>query len=176
VEANHIRRIRLPSHFRAGVWLLLSTEGRFKINSQGSQSVRFEEVPGVSQAVQGCFPVAGQMLADKIYPFFLGTWVVLAVASWLFYRYASIASRRKRHGYWVGGSVGIIGVFFLAMSADWPTFPFVLLLVIPSMAWMAWLSYRRTRFCLSCESVLAYQPFQASPDYCPKCGAPTTSV
>ncbi len=116
------------------------------------------------------------MLADKIYPFFIGTWLVLAVASWLFYRYASFAFRRRWHGYWVGGSVGIVGIFFLAMTADWPTFPFVLFFILPLMAWMVWLSYRKTRFCLSCEAMLSYQPFRVPPDYCPKCGAPTARV
>ena len=123
--------------------------------------------------------MAGEMLADKIWPFYFWTWAVLAVASWLFSHFAGIETRRRWHVYVVGGSVGIIGIFMLVMSADWPTFPFVVLIVVPFTSWMVWASYRRTRFCLGCNVTyhgFGQGLFKPPPSYCPKCGQPTVGV
>jgi hypothetical protein len=120
--------------------------------------------------------MAGEMLADKIWPFYVVTWAVLAIASLLFNNYVSIETRRKWHGWMVGGSVGIIGIFMLVMSADWPTFPFVVLMVVPVISWMVWASYRRTRFCLSCNVTYGQGFFRPPPAYCPQCGQPTVGV
>ena len=123
--------------------------------------------------------MAGEMLADKLTPYYFATWAVLAIASLLFNNYASIETRRRWHVYVVGGTVGIIGIFMVVMSADWPTFPFVVLMVVPLISWMVWASYRKTRFCLGCN--VTYQGFgqgffRPPPAYCPKCGTPTVGV
>jgi hypothetical protein len=114
------------------------------------------------------------MLADKLTPFYFATWAILAVASLLFNRYASIETRRRWHGHLMAGTVGIIGIFMLVMSADWPTFTFIVLMIVPFMSWMVWVGYRKTRFCLNCN--VTYQGFPKPPVYCPKCAKPTVGV
>jgi len=117
------------------------------------------------------------MLADKIAPFYFVTWGILAIALVLFNRYASIATRRRWHGYVVGGAGIVIGIFMLVMSVDRQTFPYVALLIVTLISWMTWTSYRKTRFCLGCNVTynVTYVGFQP-PAYCPKCGKPTVGV
>src|SRR6476469_1833277 len=111
-----------------------------------------------------------EMLADKIYPFFMGAWLILALASWFFYRCPSVATRRRWHGYLIFNTGMIFGIFILLMSWDWPTFPFVVTFVIPTSGLMIWWSSRKFRFCEECKATLFPPPFENAPDYCPKCG------
>ena len=117
--------------------------------------------------------MAGERLADKLAPYYFSTFAILVVASWLLKRYATFETLRRWHGHLAAGTVGIIGLFMLLMSADWPTFPFVVLTLVPFMSWMIWTGYRRTRFCLRCsETYGGFQP----PAYCPKCGTATVGA
>ena len=114
--------------------------------------------------------MASEMLADKLKPYYFATFAILAVSSWLFNRYATFETRRRWHGNLAAGMVGIIGLFMLVMGADWPTFPIVVLVLVPFTSWMIWTGHRRTRFFLRCSATYGgLQP----PAYCPKCGTPT---
>jgi len=114
--------------------------------------------------------MSGEKLAEKLSPYYFATFAILFVASWLFNRYTTFETQRRWHGHLHAGMVGIIGLFMLAMGADWPTFPFLVLLLVPFMSWMIWTGYRKTRFCLRCsETYGGLKPLT----YCPKCGTKT---
>jgi hypothetical protein len=115
------------------------------------------------------------MVADKLHFYTMSAWVVMAFVSWGFFRFTTVKMRRKWHGVLTLVVGIVIGLFFIVMTADWPTFPFVLIFVIPALAGMMWWNSQKFRFCNGCEATLFPSPFRNPPDYCPKCGTSITA-
>jgi hypothetical protein len=110
------------------------------------------------------------MVADKLHLYYMSVWLIMAFVFWAFFRFTSVKMRRKWHGVLTLVVGTVLGLFFIVMTSDWPTFPFVLMFVIPSLAVMMWWNSQKLRFCNGCEATLFPSPFRDPPYHCPKCG------
>jgi len=108
------------------------------------------------------------MTPDKVFPFFLGAWVILGLASFWFYRQASFATKKRWH------PILAVSVGLLFLGIVWAMSPVgeVLYFAIPAVALITWLNVRLMKFCSNCGATLyAGTIFFAPLQYCQKCGA-----
>lgn len=105
--------------------------------------------------------------ADRVFPFFMGTWLVLAVVSFLLFYRGGDADRKRRlfPPFTVGVAILFLG--FVALMG-WP--PSMLVLMAPVVGLITFLNLRNTQFCDSCGRVVPTRGF-SRPKYCPRCGA-----
>jgi hypothetical protein len=109
------------------------------------------------------------MNPDKMFPFFVGTWAVLAVGLFVFYHVSRLETK-QRWDPWI--QVGI-GVLFLGFPAAMLPNIHTLIIVAPGVALIAVLNIKLTKFCPKCGSML-YAHFTTM-KFCYKCGAPLRS-
>jgi ribosomal protein S27AE len=96
---------------------------------------------------------------------FMALWILLGIASAIFYRKASYQTKKTAHPYIVAG-FGIIFLAFVEWFAhgDVPVFFVVAIIVI------SFLNIRLTRFCSRCGATIFQRGFSRF-KFCPKCGA-----
>ena len=100
----------------------------------------------------------------KSFAIFMACWIVLGLASWLFYKKASYESKRMLHPLIVIGSSVMFIAFVEAESGGKVPWFF-----IAFVALIAFLNLRNIRFCPQCGATL--QQGFSRPKFCSKCGS-----
>ncbi len=104
------------------------------------------------------------MAPEQIFPIFLGTWIVLALAASLLYQKADLETKRRWHPRMIVG----VGVLFVAFAYSMFPSPRTILFLAPITALIQYVNYRFTRFCPSCGKTL--KPTSYRMEFCPRCG------
>ena len=109
------------------------------------------------------------MSHDDVFQIFMGTWIVLGLATFAIFFLSNDAKlKRKLWPYFVvGGGVLFVG-FMLAMGFRGEA----LYVMVPAIIVISVLSLRSTKFCDSCGKTIINQNFLVKPKFCVKCGAP----
>jgi hypothetical protein len=104
--------------------------------------------------------------ADRVFPFFIGSWIVLGIVGLLLFVRPGDAERKKRlFGPFTVG-VGVLFILFvMLMGVLAPALP----LLVPAVALIMFLNVRNTRFCPDCGRLVPTRGF-TRPRYCPSCG------
>lgn len=106
------------------------------------------------------------MSAERVFPFFVGAWIALALGTALLWR-ASLATKRRWHPRLVvGSSILLVGFASLIVPAS-----YTLLLVAPAACLIAFLNLRMTKFCASCGATSFARGLPAAMRFCQACGA-----
>jgi hypothetical protein len=104
-------------------------------------------------------------MADRVFPVFMGTWIVLAVAGFYFFpARRDVRSKRKWWPWWIA----LVSVLFIGFVAATGFSTGVLAFMIPVTVMIGLLNLRNTRFCGTCGRMIT-EPF-TRPKYCSKCG------
>jgi hypothetical protein len=108
--------------------------------------------------------------AERVFPIFLGVWIVLGVFSVAFFFFnQNAALKRKVHQPFVIG-IGVLFVGFVVLMG-FPLDTFFFFVMVPAVALITFLNLRNTKFCDSCGKTLISQNPFARPKFCSKCGA-----
>ena len=98
----------------------------------------------------------------------LGVWVLLGVASLLFFQFNKNARLKKRIlPFFIVGA----GILFILLFVPWTGRPMILLFVLPAVALMTYLNLKMIRLCDSCGSTVTSNVWFAKSNFCSKCGA-----
>lgn len=104
-------------------------------------------------------------MADCVFPVFIGTWILLAIAGfYIFHTRRDARSKRKWWPWWIA----LVSVLFIGFVAATGAPPVALAFVIPAAVLIGLLNVRNTRFCGTCGRTIT-EPF-TRPKYCSKCG------
>lgn len=105
--------------------------------------------------------------ADKIFPVFFGTWVVLGILSfYLFFIRDDYGFKVKYFKF-----VILVGILFLGFVTAMGIPLQVFIIMVPSVALITLLNIKFTRFCKDCgKTIINNVPF-AKIEFCPKCGS-----
>ena len=107
------------------------------------------------------------MKPQVIVPIFFGTWIVLGIATGLFYWRGSFEAKRRWHP-WIAFGVGALFVLFVGLME--PNVG-VMLFVGPAALLISFLNWRFTKFCAVCGKTLIQNPPWTKMIFCMKCGA-----
>jgi hypothetical protein len=103
--------------------------------------------------VQPTVGVTG-MAPDRIFSVFFGTWIILGIATSIFYWKGSLEAKRRWHP-WIVLVSGVLFVgFAYAVFGNSPA----LLLVVPATVLIQLLNYKFIKFCPSCSRTLHRNP------------------
>jgi hypothetical protein len=105
--------------------------------------------------------------ADKVFPIFLGTWIVLGILSfYLFFIRNDYEFKIKYYKYFII-LVGLLFIGFVSVMGA----PFqVYLMMVPAVILISFLNIKFTQFCKSCgKTIINTMPFTKI-KFCPKCG------
>ena len=108
--------------------------------------------------------------AERVFPIFIGVWVVLGVFSAAFFLFNNRAAlKRKVHPPLVIG----IGALFLGFVVlmDFPLDAFFYFVLVPAVVLITYLNLRNTKFCSACGKTLISQNPFTRPRFCSRCGA-----
>jgi hypothetical protein len=106
------------------------------------------------------------MKGDDAFPIFVGTLIVLAIATGLFYRRASLEAKRRWHPWFAFGSAGLFAFFVvLVMGCR------ILFFVVPLAFLCGFLSWKFTKFCPGCGRMIQNPAPWSRIAFCPRCGA-----
>jgi hypothetical protein len=108
--------------------------------------------------------------AERVFPIFIGVWVVLGIASAAFFFLNNNAAlKRKVHPpFVIGVSILFLG-FVLLMGT--PRDPFFYCFFVPGIVLITLMNLRNVKFCNTCGKTLINQNPFASPRFCSRCGA-----
>jgi len=107
------------------------------------------------------------MEPETIVPIFFGTWIVLGIATGLFYWRGSLEAKRRWHPRIAFGVGGLFVLFVWLMEPH----SHFLFLVVPAVLLISFLNWKFTRFCPACGKTLVQNPPWSKMTYCTKCGA-----
>jgi len=96
---------------------------------------------------------------------FLITWIVLGIASWIFYKKADYQTKKTAHPILMIAT----GILLIAFT-EWVMPGKVPWYFIAAVAVITWLNIRFTQFCPACNATVHPQRFFNRPRFCPKCG------
>jgi hypothetical protein len=106
---------------------------------------------------------------ERIFPFFIGTWLVLMALGFYLFHWNRDATFKKKYFPWFVIFGGILLVVFMGL-VGFPREAF--LLMVPAVALVSFLNIRGTRFCSSCGHTNINQTmFFLPPKHCSGCGA-----
>ncbi len=97
---------------------------------------------------------------------FLICWILLGIASWVFYKKATYGTKKTLHPYFMIAG----GVIFLGFT-EWITGGNVPWFFVLAVGVIALLNIRLMQFCPRCGATVYPQGFMSRPGFCPKCGA-----
>jgi len=104
---------------------------------------------------------------DRVFPVFFATWVVLGVASYLFFwRGRDAAAKRRAYPAFTIG-VAALFIFFNLLMGIPATF---LVVLVPALSVITWLNLRHVQFCDQCGRTVSNQGWAGRSTYCPYCG------
>lgn len=106
-----------------------------------------------------------QFLTQNLFALFFVIWAVIAIATAVFFRTASLEQRRAWHPRIIVGS----GLFFLLFVTAID--PRGLVLAVPAVALISYLSIKLTKFCSACGAMNLQNPPWQKMTSCPRCGA-----
>jgi hypothetical protein len=95
----------------------------------------------------------------------MACWVLLGIASWLFYYQASYQTKKSAHPFIVIGS----GTAFIGF-AEWISQGKLPWLFIVAVVVIIFLNIRNTQFCSKCNATIFARGLSRS-EFCPKCHA-----
>jgi hypothetical protein len=106
--------------------------------------------------------------ADKVFPIFIGTWIILGVlSSYLFFIRNDYEFKVKYFKYFVI----LVGILFVGFTAAMGAPPQVYFIMVPAVVLITFLNIRLTRFCKNCgKTIINNMPFTRI-DFCAKCGS-----
>lgn len=106
--------------------------------------------------------------ADKVFPIFFGTWIVLGILSfYLFFIRNDYEFKIKYYKYFII----LVGIFFIGFVTAMGAPPKVYVTMIPAVTLIMFLNIKVTRFCKNCgKTIISHIPF-TSINFCPKCGS-----
>lgn len=107
-----------------------------------------------------------RMKPDVIVPIFLGTWISLGIATWLFYWRGSFEAKRRWHP-WIAFGMGAVFALFVGLMTNIR----VLLFFGPAAMLIAFWNWRSTSSCPVCGRTLIRPPPWTRMSVCRKCGA-----
>ncbi len=96
---------------------------------------------------------------------FMVCWLVLGIASWIFYAKASYQTKKSLHPFLTIG----FGIVFLGF-AEWVMHGKLPLVFAAAIIVIMFLNYRFTRFCPQCGATIYARGLTLS-NFCPRCGA-----
>jgi hypothetical protein len=105
----------------------------------------------------------------QVWPFFVGTWIVLMAASFLTFYPTSISAALKKR-LW---PIFIFGVGVLFVLFSWlmgAARGSQIIFIIPAVALISALNIVSVRFCPSCNAMQRSNTFFSAPKFCQKCG------
>jgi hypothetical protein len=102
----------------------------------------------------------------KAFVVFMICWIVIGIASWIFYSKASYQTKKSAHPFLIVA----FGLIFLGF-AEWITQGKLLLSFVAALIVIMYLNFRNTQFCSRCGATIYSRGFSRS-TFCPKCGAP----
>ena len=97
---------------------------------------------------------------------FMVCWILLGIASWIFYSKASYQTKKSAHPFLMVA----FGIIFLGFT-EWVMQGKVPLFFVAAVIVIMFLNYRLTRFCPRCGATIYSRGLMRS-NFCPKCGAP----
>jgi len=104
----------------------------------------------------------------EIMPFFIATWVVLAIAGvWLAFGDKNIPRRKRLLPVFIFGTGAAFVVFTFLITGDLH----VLALVLPAAALISFLNLRMIKICSTCGRTIQTGLWFSKAQYCSKCGA-----
>jgi hypothetical protein len=106
--------------------------------------------------------------ADKMFPIFFGTWIVLGILSfYLFFIRNDYEFKVKYFKFFVI----LVGILFLGFVTAMGVPPQVFVIMVPAVALITFLNIKFTRFCKNCgKTIINNVPFTKI-EFCPKCGS-----
>ena len=102
----------------------------------------------------------------KAFVVFMICWIVIGIASWIFYAKASYETKKSAHPF----LIVTFGLIFLGFT-EWIMQGKVPLFVVAAIVVIMYLNFRNTLFCKQCGATIYSRGFTRS-EFCPKCGAP----
>ena len=97
---------------------------------------------------------------------FLVSWILLVIASWMFYAKASYQTKKSAHPFLI-----VAFTFIFLGFTEWMMHGNVPLFFVAAVIVIMFLNYRLTRFCPRCGATIYSRGLMRS-NFCPKCGAP----
>ena len=108
-------------------------------------------------------------MRDDIFRVFIGLWVLLGGAGFLFFLFSKNAPFKRKYFPWFAGLSGLIFIGIVTATAISLA---LLAIMIPLVALITYLNIRGTQFCGACGRTMIQQmPFSRA-DFCSRCGAP----
>jgi hypothetical protein len=108
--------------------------------------------------------------AERVFPIFIGVWVVLGIVSTaFFFLNDNAALKRKVHPPYVIG-VSILFFGFVVLMGT-PRDVFFYCILVPAIVLITFMNLRNTKFCDTCGRTLINQNPFVCPRFCSKCGA-----
>jgi hypothetical protein len=96
---------------------------------------------------------------------FMACWILLGIASWVFYNKAPYQTKKSAHPF-IGIGTGIVFLGFV----EWSSGGKVPWLFVIGVVVVIFLNIRNTQFCPECNATIYPRGF-SRPSFCPKCGA-----
>jgi len=108
------------------------------------------------------------MNPDKVFPIFMGTWIVLGIISFIIFFFGkdAVLKRKLWTPFVILASVLFIG-FAMLMGFHGQEMFFM----IPFVILITYLNIKCTKFCDSCGKTIINQNFFVKPEFCTKCGS-----
>jgi hypothetical protein len=108
--------------------------------------------------------------AERVFPIFIGVWIVLGIFSAAFFFLNNNAAlKRKVHPPFVIG-VSILFLCFVLLMGT-PRDGFFYCIFVPGIVLITVMNLRNTRFCDTCGKTLINQNPFVRPKFCSRCGA-----
>ena len=104
----------------------------------------------------------------ELYPWFLGTWIILVIVGFCLFYLCKNVARKKR----------LLPIFVVGTGILFATFVFVMtgpsnemFVMIPVVALIIFLNLRMIKVCEACGRTVFTSDMFYKMEYCPKCGA-----
>src|SRR5437867_3875060 len=98
---------------------------------------------------------------------FFVVWICLGIAGFFLFYFGTDAAFKRRVYPWY---VALAGGLFLVFTFIGGFPASAMLLVVPALVLVSFLSIRATRFCDACGRTVLSQMFFSRPEFCSKCG------